>query len=604
MKSTMIPQQPSTQVRPWQRALALCLVVLLVCPPAVARGGGRAGIDALMEEPDMLAPTRANLPANILWSSEETLQVQGSTVAGSAFGQNGQIDISIGQDSVAGSPTGMTLGKPQYSATGEMVVPLLGVASKARIKGVSAVPAVRAVLGRVDLLPKLHALKTVEVPPVPDLNAFIRDKKSAIELGKALFWEANVGSDGNACASCHFAAGADNRMKNQLGPGLRAGDHTFSRNFQAAESAILTNKNSKGEKEEGHTFKSTASGGGGANYTLVADDFPFRRLANPLDRNSTMLFDSDDVVSSQGTFAGDLLSVASNGTENCKNRPLDEFSVGGLLVRKVAPRNAPTVINAVFNHRNFWDGRANNVFNGNNPFGDRDPDARVLDMLSDGSVVPVRMALSNASLASQAVGPALSDFEMSCSGKSFKTLGRKVLAMRALANQSVHAQDSVLAALVSSTGKGLKDTYADMVKRAFHPRWWAGTGSYAGYTQMESNFAMIWGIAIMMYEATLISDEAPIDKFLGWPGQAGDLKALSVQEQRGLGLFRDKGACASCHKGAEFTSAATGLQPSRDTNLTEQMFVGLGQIGLYDNGYYNIGVRPSQEDVGVGDIDP
>ena len=77
-----------------------------------------------------------------------------------------------------------------------------------------------------------------------------------------------------------------------------------------------------------------------------------------------------------------------------------------------------------------------------------------------------------------------------------------------------------------------------------------------------------------------------------------------MQEQRGLGIFRDKGACASCHKGAEFTSAATGLQPSRDTNLTEQMFVGLGQIGLYDNGYYNIGVRPSQEDVGVGDIDP
>ena len=604
MKSTMIPQQPTTQTRPWQRALALCLVVLLACPPAVARGGGRAGIDALMEEPDMLAPTRANMPANILWSSEQTLQIQGSTVAGSAFGQNGQIDISVGKDSVAGSPIGMTLGKPQYSATGEMVVPLLGVASNAQIKGVNAVPAVRAVLGRVDLLPKLHALKTVEVPAVPDLNAFIRDKKSAIELGKALFWEANVGSDGNACASCHFAAGADSRMKNQLGPGLRAGDHTFSRNFQAAESAILTNKNSKGEQEEGHKFKSTASGGGGANYTLVASDFPFRRLADPLDRNSTLLFDSDDVVSSQGTFAGDLLSVASNGTENCKNRPLDEFSVGGLLVRKVAPRNAPTVINAVFNHRNFWDGRANNVFNGNNPFGDRDPDARVLDMLSDGSVVPVRMALSNASLASQAVGPALSDFEMSCSGKSFKTLGRKVLAMRALASQSVHAQDSVLAALVLSTGKGLKDNYADMVKRAFHPRWWAGTGSYAGFTQMESNFAMIWGIAIMMYESTLISDEAPIDKFLGWPGQAGDLKALGAAEQRGLGIFRDKGMCASCHKGAEFTSAATGLQPHRDTNLTEQMFVGLGQIGLYDNGYYNIGVRPSQEDVGVGDIDP
>ncbi|MFD2272955.1 cytochrome c peroxidase [Undibacterium arcticum] len=28
------------------------------------------------------------------------------------------------------------------------------------------------------------------------------------------------------------------------------------------------------------------------------------------------------------------------------------------------PRNTPTVINATFNFRNFWDGRANNMFNG------------------------------------------------------------------------------------------------------------------------------------------------------------------------------------------------------------------------------------------------
>ena len=40
-------------------------------------------------------------------------------------------------------------------------------------------------------------------------------------------------------------------------------------------------------------------------------------------------------------------------------------------------RNAPTVINAAYNYRNFWDGRANNVFNGVSPFGPRDPGARV-----------------------------------------------------------------------------------------------------------------------------------------------------------------------------------------------------------------------------------
>ncbi len=41
-----------------------------------------------------------------------------------------------------------------------------------------------------------------------------------------------------------------------------------------------------------------------------------------------------------------------------------------------------------------------------------------------------------------------------------------------------------------------------------------------------------------------------------------------------------------------------------ETNLTEQMFAGAGQIGIYDNGYYNIGVRPAVEDLGVGGSDP
>jgi hypothetical protein len=39
------------------------------------------------------------------------------------------------------------------------------------------------------------------------------------------------------------------------------------------------------------------------------------------------------------------------------------FSLGGIKVRQVTSRNAPTVINAVFNLRNFWDGRASNIFN-------------------------------------------------------------------------------------------------------------------------------------------------------------------------------------------------------------------------------------------------
>jgi len=52
-------------------------------------------------------------------------------------------------------------------------------------------------------------------------------------LGKALFWDQQAGSDGNACASCHFVAGADTRLKNQINPGFNDitrgvnGDTTF-----------------------------------------------------------------------------------------------------------------------------------------------------------------------------------------------------------------------------------------------------------------------------------------------------------------------------------------------------------------------------------------
>ena len=599
----MTLSHPVVRTKPWRRATALLLSALIVCTPVSARGPGRAGIDALVDAPDELAPARANLPANRAPTSEATLGLPGNPfVSGTEFDTAGRLDITVSQDAVAGAPDGMALGTPQYSASGEMVVPLLGVSSSASVNGRPAVPAVLANFGRIDLIPPLAALKTVQIPSVLGLDAFVRDRKAAIALGKALFWEAKGGSDGLACASCHFAAGADNRMKNQLSPGLLAGDQVFNRNASRSMSTALA-RDDEGFRRP-RELKATATGSGGPNYTLKEADFPFHRLADPLDRNSATLFSSNDVVSSQGTFAGEFSSLAAGGIEKCAPRGLDEFNVGGVLTRRVEPRNSPTVINAVFNHRNFWDGRANNVFNGVNPFGDRDPDARVLDLLGNRTVVPVRVALPNASLASQAVGPALSDFEMSCSGKNLKDLGRKLLPLRGLSGQTVHAEDSVLGTIAAKGGKGLKQAYADMVKQAFHPRWWNGAGKYDGYTHMESNFSLFWGLAIMMYESTLVSDDAPIDRFVGWAGMPPDLKALGEMELRGLKLFRGKALCVSCHRGAELTSAATGLQRSDETNLTEHMFVGGGQLGLYDNGYYNIGVRPTAEDVGVGAQDP
>jgi cytochrome c peroxidase len=575
--------------RRWQRAIALTLAMLVAYATVSARGPGRAGIDALVEEPDTAPPPppgnplkkTAPSPAVSNFSLDPTKSLPGDPmVAGALVDAAKPQSITISVDAVRGSPAGMTLGETMFSGSGELMVPLFGVTPNATINGRPAVPAVIAHIGTIDLVPPLVSLKTMSIPPIPGLEKYVGDIGAAIALGKALFWDANVGSDGQACASCHFAAGADNRLKNQLNPGQRGGDNIFN---------------------------PTASGGGGPNYTLRPADFPFYKLKNPQDRNSAIVFESNDVVSSQGTFAGDFLGLQANGTEKCGNRPIDEFSVHGALTRRVAPRNTPSVINAIFNFRNFWDGRANNVFNGNNPFGNRDPSAKVLLASPDGSAAWVSMSLPNASLASQAVGPALSDFEMSCGNKTFKQLGRKMLPLRALSAQQVHATDSVLTSYRDQKGVGLTVTYDQMIKQAFRPEWWSAKGMYGDYTQMENNFSMFWGLAIMMYEATLISDEAPIDKFIGWAGTPASPNALSLQEKAGLAVFRGpKASCVSCHKGAEYTSAATVLQPDRgETNLTEQMFVGAGgQLGLYDNGYYNIGVRPSAEDVGVGGTDP
>src|SRR4028119_1630250 len=70
----------------------------------------------------------------------------------------------------------------------------------------------------------LASLKTVAVSEPPNLGQFVKNKPAAIVLGKALFWDMQVGSNGQqSCASCHYHAGVDPRNKNQLSPGLVRG---------------------------------------------------------------------------------------------------------------------------------------------------------------------------------------------------------------------------------------------------------------------------------------------------------------------------------------------------------------------------------------------
>ena len=56
-------------------------------------------------------------------------------------------------------------------------------------------------------------LSSVAVPIPPDLTTYVANSSSLVQLGKALFWDMQVGNDGKqACASCHFHAGADHSV--------------------------------------------------------------------------------------------------------------------------------------------------------------------------------------------------------------------------------------------------------------------------------------------------------------------------------------------------------------------------------------------------------
>lgn len=444
------------------------------------------------------------------------------------------------------------------------------------------------------------SLKGVQVPTTPGLldgtNPIVVDSAAAVVLGKALFWDIDVGSDGMACASCHFHAGADRRTTNQLAPGTF---HTSA--------------------ATGQSFEKTASGAkGGPGYSLRLDDFPLHRIANPDDKTSAVLYDTDDVVASAGVFHADFQAAAGDGSrDTCLSSADPLFHRRDLNTRRVEPRNTPTVINAAFNFRNFWDGRANNIFNGETPFGARDGAAGVwVAQKPGGKAQKQQVRLENAALASQAMAPPVNDIEMSCAGRTFPELGRKLLQRRPLATQAVHKQDSVLGPSRHASGQGLDTTYAALVQKAFAPRYWSGTGKFGAppqggaYTQMEANFSFFFGLALQLYQETLISDDSPFDT----PRDANDMPlGLNEQQARGLALFVDA-HCPICHRGPTLSSAAhpyvysypaaTGPQLVNRKTLRGS-FTGQGvAFALMDEGFANTSVTPDAYDPGLGGTDP
>jgi uncharacterized protein (TIGR03437 family) len=411
-------------------------------------------------------------------------------------------------------------------------------------------------------------LKSVAVPAPSNLATYVRDPAVLVVLGKALFWDAQVGSDGKiACASCHFHAGADHRQVNQL-------------------------------------FNPLANWTG-TNAALRASDFPFHQLADPRNRSSQVLRDSQQRAGSSGMFSRKLNSLTLGlANEDAVELRDATFRLGGLNMRNVGNRNAPSVVNAVFNFRNFWDGRASDTFTGLTPFGLSDKRANILSA-ANGALQAAELRLERSALASQAVGPVLSGAEMSYASRTWPRVGKRMLPLRPLANQRIAPDDSVLGRFTQTGGPGFVrgTTYLDLVKAAFQPAYWSSTqlvnesgaaipaGSTLAeadrFTQAEYNFAMFFGLAVQAYEATLIANDTPVDRFAD-----GQTNALSNAELAGMQLFIGRTGCNACHSGAELTLAAhTGVQGNDPLKAGR------------DTGFFQIGVRPASDDIGLGGSD-
>jgi cytochrome c peroxidase len=140
---------------------------------------------------------------------------------------------------------------------------------------------------------------------------------------------------------------------------------------------------------------------------------------------------------------------------------VQETSIGHRWQR--GPRNAPTVLNAVFNTAQFWDGRAKD-------------------------------------LEEQAGGPLVNPIEMGTSEQ--------------------HAVEQLNAI----------PGYVEKFQKAFPEQ-----ADPITFTNMRD--------AIALFEATLITPNAPFDSYL-----RGDGSALTEEQKEGLQLFIDNG-CAGCHSG-------------------------------------------------------
>ena len=149
----------------------------------------------------------------------------------------------------------------------------------------------------------LASLKGVTPPRATGLELYVKDQAALTALGKAFFWDMQTGSDGHtACATCHFHAGADHRLQNQL---------------SGADATI--------------------------NRVLSAEDFPFHQFANPADNRGGLIRNLRQVAGSMGVVERSFVDIQPGDATDVSNvvSPASQFHVKGIQVRQVTGRNTP-----------------------------------------------------------------------------------------------------------------------------------------------------------------------------------------------------------------------------------------------------------------------
>ncbi len=177
-------------------------------------------------------------------------------------------------------------------------------------------------------------------------------------------------------------------------------------------------------------------------------------------------------------------------------------------------------------------------------------DGRALSQFSDPQNTEAIVIAQGGALESQAVGPIVSNIEMAKNGRTWNEVIDKLISVKPLALANNIPQD--MADTLSTN-----PSYPQLFNNAF------GDSTIT---------AARIGMAIATYERTLVSDQTPWDLY-----RAGDVTAMTEGQIQGWQMFQTgpgvggRGPnCAMCHVPPLFT----------------------------DNKYYNIGLRPAEEDAG------